>query len=205
MFNTYGSNETGSIAHHRPSLTPEVPGCVGRIYDDLEVRFLDETGRPGATEGELSLRPPAEGMPTDYPSGAPLCDSEGWVATGDLGRILPGGTFVLLGRKSEFLNIGGAKRAPSLFENLLRGFPGLVDIAAFRAPQGDGMDHVGLALVVATGFDAAAFQRFAADRLGPLFPFATRLVDQVPFTEAGKVDRKRLTTEFGGQLARIPI
>jgi acyl-coenzyme A synthetase/AMP-(fatty) acid ligase len=205
VFNTYGSNETGSIAHHRPSLTPELPGCVGRIYDDLEVRFLDEAGQPGATEGELSLRPPSDGMPTEYPSGAPLCDSDGWVATGDLGRIMPDGTFVLLGRKSEFLNIGGAKRAPSLFENLLRGYPGLVDIAAFRAPQGDGMDHVGLALVTAPGFDAAAFHKFAADRLGPLFPFAIRLVDQLPATDAGKVDRKRLTAEFDGQTERIPI
>ena len=205
VYNTYGSNETGSLAHHRPSQTPDLPGCVGRVYADVRVRFLDDAGQPAASEGELSLRPPPGALPLDYPSGLPLGDADGWIATGDLGRRLPDGCIVLSGRKSELLNIGGIKRAPLVFEHLLRGFPGLADIAAFRAPQGDGMDHVGLAVVPAPGFDADAFRRFTADRLGPLLPFVLHQTHALPVTEAGKIDRKRLTAEFDLQAARIPI
>jgi acyl-coenzyme A synthetase/AMP-(fatty) acid ligase len=205
VFNTYGSNETSSIAHHRPSLTPDQPGLVGPIYPDIGVRFLDETGTPGAVEGELSLRPPPGHLPTDYPSGRPLTDAEGWIATGDLGHLTPDGAFVLTGRKSELLNIGGAKKAPSVFETALSGFPGLAGIAAFRAPQAGGMDHVGLAVVPGEGFDATAFRAFAETRLGPLYPSEIVVLDHLPVTEAGKIDRKRLTAEFGGQNSPIAI
>ena len=136
----YGSTELGRIfAGVFDAGQPMAAGHVGRLYADVEFRFLDDTGHPSATEGELSLRPPPDALPLDYPSGLPLGDADGWIATGDLGRRLPDGCIVLSGRKSELLNIGGIKRAPLVFEHLLRGFPGLADIAAFARAHRKGM------------------------------------------------------------------
>lgn len=197
---SYGSSETGSIAHARPVEAPDLPGRVGVPYPDFAVRFADETGAPAdpAEGGELWLRVPAEIRVTDFPSGAALTDAEGWVATGDLCRQLPDGALQFLGRRSDLLNIGGNKRAPQWFEALLHGRPGVAEVAAFRLPDPEGGDRVGLAVVPGAGFDAAALAQWLGTELGPRYPFAILPVAALPVTAAGKTDRSRLSRQAQG-------
>lgn len=195
VINTYGSNETGSIAHHRPALSDGEPGIVGHAYPDLALRFLDEAGAEidKATGGALSIRMPPALWVRDYPSGQPLCDAEGWQETGDIGRILPDGRLQLLGRRSDMLNIGGDKFAPVRIEAMAAGFPGLEQIAVFLAPADTGMERVGLAVVAGEDFDATGFLAHIAGKLGARFPLVLRQLDRLPMTEAGKTDRAALT------------
>jgi acyl-coenzyme A synthetase/AMP-(fatty) acid ligase len=196
--NSYGSNETGSIASHRPALTPDMRGIVGKIYSDLEFRFSDDTGRTcdPETGGEISIKVPAECRARDFPSSAFLGDAEGWVATGDIGRLLPGGELQLLGRKSEFLNVGGTKCAPAVFEAALGGFPGVSELVAFRAPALSGIDHVGLAVVAGEGFSLGRFRAFVQEKLGRLYPAEISVLARIPTNAAGKIDRGRLTSDY---------
>ena len=107
---------------------------MGEPYPDFGYRFTDDSGAAAdpATGGELWLRVPLEIRVTDYPSGRSLTDAEGWVATGDICRRLGDGALQFLGRRAEFLNIEGNKRAPQWFEAALHGRPGVADVAAFR-------------------------------------------------------------------------
>lgn len=195
VVNTYGSNETGSIAHHRPALSDGMLGIVGRVYPDMTLRFVDDSGieTNPETGGALWIKLPPDLWVRDYPSGQPLCDVDGWQATGDLARLLPDGRLQLLGRVSDALNIGGDKIAPVLLEVLTAGFPGLDQIAVFRAPSESGTDQVGLAVVAGDGFDAVEFLAHMAAKLGPRYPLALRRLDRLPMTEAGKIDRAALT------------
>jgi acyl-coenzyme A synthetase/AMP-(fatty) acid ligase len=195
VVNTFGSNEAGSIAHHRPALDPGERGIVGATYPDLDLRFLGPDGALAepAAGGELWLKLPPVLRVRDYPSDQALCDAEGWQGTGDLARLLPDGRLQLLGRVSEVLNVGGNKVAPVRIEIMTEGFPGLNRIAVFRAPSETGMDHVGLAVVPGSGFDATGFLAYMAERLGPRYPLVLRILDQLPVTEAGKIDRAGLT------------
>lgn len=195
VINTYGSNETGSIAHHRPALSDGQPGIVGRVYPDMELRFRDETGAQAEPSegGALSIRLPEMLWVRDYPSGVPLCDAVGWQETGDLARLLPDGRLQLLGRMSDALNIGGNKVAPVRIEAMAVGFPGLEQLAVFRAPSDGGGDLVGLAVVAGDGFDADGFLAHITGKLGPRYPLVLRQLDRLPITEAGKIDRAGLT------------
>jgi pimaricinolide synthase loading module/candicidin polyketide synthase FscA len=204
VWNSYGSSETGSIAHHRPALTPEERGVVGHPYADIELRFVGEGGRDRKAEagGELMLRPPMHTRALDFPSLRPLGDADGWIATGDLAHLRPDGLLVLDGRKAELLNVGGNKHAPAHFEDLARGFAGIRDLAAFRVVAPEGGDHVGLAIVPDKGFDVAAFGALLGQRLGARYPFHVMAVPELPFTEAGKIDRRLLAASFAAATAR---
>lgn len=202
----YGSNETGSIAHARPAETPDLPGRVGAPYPDFDHRFTDDAGAAvdPLAGGELWLRVPEAIRVTDFPSGAPLTDAEGWVATGDICRRLSDGALQFLGRRSEFLNIGGNKRAPQWFEALLQGKPGVTDVAAFRLPDPGGGDRLGLAVVPGHGYDQALLADWLSGKLGPRYPFQIIEIASIPVTSAGKTDRSALSRHFQGEIDRLP-
>ncbi|PCD77935.1 hypothetical protein CLN94_01060 [Pseudothioclava arenosa] len=198
VWNSFGSNETGAISIYRPTDPTRLPGSVGRIQTQFGVRFTHEDGSPATAEegGELWLQLRPDNRLADYPSGRSLCDAEGWIATGDVGRMLPDGTFQLLGRRSDFLNLGGNKVAPAHFEAVAREHPGVADVVAFRAPVASGSDEVGLAVRPREGFDLGAFCQHMARRLGPDFPFHVATLPELPVTPAGKPDRRGLTQAF---------
>jgi long-chain acyl-CoA synthetase len=198
LMNSYGSNETGSIASCRLAQSAGMPGVVGKLYDCFDIRFTGPDGSQRNPEkgGEMHIWVPPELRVVNYPSMTPVCNPEGWVATGDIGRILPDGQICLTGRKSEFLNVGGTKRAPAFFEEIASAHPLVKTAIAFRAPVENGMDHVGLAIEPGHGFQLDEFGRFMVARLGPTFPLHIAVVDSIPVNTAGKIDRGQLTNQF---------
>lgn len=203
VFNTYGSGETGSVSMVRRVLRPDVAGVVGPITPPYRHRFArpDGSTAPDATGGDLWLWVPAPLRITEYPSGTPIADAEGWVDTGDLGYLTPDGDLCLTGRRSELLNFGGNKRAPVVFEQMAAGFAGVQQVVAFAVPDGRGLDRLGLAIVAAPDFDTGALHAHMVAQLGPLYPVLVGVIDQIPHTAAGKVDRKSLAAAFSTALA----
>ena len=195
VYGSYGSNETNSIAFSRLVADQDVPGCVGRPHDDLLIRIAPMAADE-AEDGSIQVKVPPEVQGRSYPGLEPLCAPDGWTDTGDIGRLLPDGRLVLTGRRSELINIGGNKRAPSVFEAAARTARGVQDVAAFAVPDGRGGDRVGLAVVGSEGFDLPGFAAAMADRFGPRVPFQIALVHQIPGNAGGKVDRKALSHAF---------
>ena len=196
VFNTYGSTETGSIAMVR--VIEAEAGVVGVPHADMGLRFRDPEGAeadPG-TGGEILVRPPAAAGVLSYPALTPIGDRDGWIATGDVGRLDAAGQLCLSGRVHEILNIGGNKRAPIWFEDIARGFPGVARLAAFGLPSGQGGDIVGLAVEAPDGFDLNGFAQFMIARLGPSYPIQIGLVDQIPVNAGGKLDRQAVRAAF---------
>ncbi|MBI1417862.1 MAG: AMP-binding protein [Limimaricola sp.] len=198
VFNTYGSSETSGIARFQVTRSPDQSGVVGRVADDMEVKFVQATGMPAdpRTGGEIMIRVPPEIQVLNFPGGSPVCDEDGWVATGDIGQLLADGRLRLTGRKSELLNIGGSKHAPSFFEDLAMDQQGIRRAVAFAVPAGGGTEHVGLAVEVGAGFDLRAFGLRMQHLLGPTYPLQIGVVDDFATTPAGKVDRRRLGDIF---------
>ncbi len=110
--------------------------------------------------------------------------------TGDLGRMLPDGCLLHLGRRDERLKVRGHRVEAGEVEAALLSIPGVRDAAA-------GMDRAGRRLVAwVAGEPSLGTLRRALSRTLPpsMIPAAIVRVDALPRTATGKVDREALPT-----------
>lgn len=173
-------------------------GAVGRPYDGVGLRILDDDGRdvPVGEEGELWVRTPA--LEAGTAAGAQLSDRmspDGWFRSGDIGRLDDEGFLWLSGRVSDMINRGGLKVHPGEIEEVLRLSPAVDDCAVVGAPD-DRLGEVPWAFVVpapGADVDEADLVARCREQLAP-YKVPTRFVAvaELPRSEIGKVLRRQL-------------
>jgi acyl-CoA synthetase (AMP-forming)/AMP-acid ligase II len=195
----YGQTESG------PTLSVTRPGdlrnsefdTAGPPLPGVEIRIADpDTGAvlpPGAT-GEIQARGPTmmSGYFGDPEATAAAFTGDGWLRTGDLGRLADG-RIQVVGRLKELIIRGGENLSPWEIEEAMRRAPGVADICALPAPS----DHWGeeiCAVVAADGtVDEAALRDHAVAALPRhMRPDQYRIVEALPLLANGKVDRVAL-------------
>jgi amino acid adenylation domain-containing protein len=173
---------------------PVPHGCDGELYIGGAGVARCYFGRPEATD-EVFLRDPFAADP----------DARMY-RTGDRVRWNDEGTLDYLGRRDLQVKIRGHRVELAAVEAVLRAAPGVRDavvvadractrlsgfVVADGAAVGDGSGGVGADGVGSRLADAV--RRYAADRLTPaMVPARVEVVDALPVTFAGKVDRARL-------------
>jgi len=175
------------------------PGTVGRPAPYVELRLVDVAGAPvprGAA-GEVQVRSPAvtPGYWRPCRSGdhepGPLT-ADGWLATGDLGRLDDEGFLTIAGRAVDLIVRGGVNIYPAEVERALLGTGLLADALAVGVPSSVAGQGVA-ALVVArpdAEVDPAVLRRAVRDALGAhAVPRPVRVVDALPRGRNGKPDR----------------
>jgi long-chain acyl-CoA synthetase len=190
--NTWGQTETlGGITlldpddhrhpMHRHSVGRPVPGVQMRVLDPATGAELD-TGEVGELQTLSSQNVTA-----------------GWHGTGDLGHVDPDGYVYLSGRMSDVINRGGEKVGPVEVEDVLRAHPQVADVAVVGVPDDVLGQRIGAAIVAGGDLDAQALQQWCEGRLAKFkTPERVVLVDAIPYSQLGKVDRKavmRLITD----------
>ena len=182
---------------------------VGRPLPGVELSIRDGAGRPVAdgTEGEICVAGPIvfAGYLGDAAATAEAFFGP-WMRTGDLGRRAADGRFYLTGRLKELINLGGTKVSPLDIEQALDACPGVRETAVIGVAGGGVTGEEIHAFVVAAepGLAVEAVRAFAAARLDPLHrPARIHLVDELPRTASGKLQRLRLrdTLDAGGASA----
>ena len=121
---------------------------------------------------------------------------DGWLHTGDLGRLDDGGRLVIAGRKADTIVSGGENVAPAEVEAVLLEHPGVVDVAVFGRPDAEWGEAVIAHVVLAPGQTVAPEQLRAhcAERLAPFkVPKRFEAVAGVPRGITGKLLRRELT------------
>ncbi len=118
-------------------------------------------------------------------------DSEGWLKTGDLGRIDADGYITLLGRSKESYRCGGEQVLPSEIEDLLSGHADVLQAHVVPIPD-ERMGEIGVAFVVAregAAITPEELQKLAARRLArfkvPRHVFLVEAAD-IPTTASGR-------------------
>ena len=163
------------------------PGSAGRLMPNVELRITDE--------GELLLRGPQTmaGYLNRPDATAALIDADGWVRTGDLGRVDSAGNVFIVDRIKELIKVNALQVAPAELEALLGTHPAVADCAVIPRPD-DHCGEVPVAVVVPRGRpDADALIAFVAERVAPHKRLrAVRFVDAIPRTPAGKILRRVL-------------
>lgn len=196
----YSCTEAGVGTGTSPDDPPEdAEVSVGRPQPGVELMIADPDLDPdGEGVGEVCLRSPAvmTGYHGDPDATAAVFTPDGFVRTGDLGRVDERGRLVLAGRRKEMYVRGGYNVFPIEVEAVLSRHPGVADVAVVPRPD-DVMGEVGVAVVVAR--DAAMpptlddLRRFASSHLARhKLPEDLRVVDALPLTGMDKVDRTAL-------------
>ena len=125
IFDAYGMTETtGAITANLADSFKL--GTVGRPFDGVELTL--------AEDGEILVRGATctPGYLNRPEATADLIDADGWVHTGDVGRLDEDGFLTVVDRKKELIiTAGGENIAPSMIENHLKEHPLVGQALAF--------------------------------------------------------------------------
>ena len=181
-----------------------VCNTVGRARSNVELRIVDEQSRPVATGevGRVSCRSGAvmRRYWRDADLTAQVLDTNGWLTTGDLGRLDDRGYLTLVGRRTEMYIRGGYNVYPAEVERVVSTHPEVEQVAVIGRPD-PVLGEIGIAFVVRVNGSAlsdsgirAWCRRELADYKAP---DRVRFIADLPLTAMGKIDKVALARDFG--------
>jgi benzoate-CoA ligase family protein len=186
------------------------PGTSGVPVPGYDIELRDETGAPvpDGTPGALFVR--GESIATGYwcRTAASRAAFQGeWLRTGDTYVRSADGYYTCLGRSDDLLKAGGIWVSPAEVEDRLLRHPAVAQAVVVGVPDRDELDKPVACVVLAAGTAATAAEliQWCRDGLAAYKrPRAVLLVDDVPKTATGKVQRYRLREYAREQLAGAP-
>ena len=165
---TYGSTETHEIAATRQGQRVDPPSLVGKPYPGITLSIRDEAGLPIAPGAEGTVWVHSPGAAEAYfcdPQATAATFRQGWVVTGDLGRLDAAGDLFILGRRRPLLSVAGKKIAPAEVEACLRSHPAVADAVVRGASGSEGREFIKAQVVRASAITASELRDFCAARL----------------------------------------
>lgn len=141
MVAAYGLSEASpniAMSDCNDPLKDRIDG-LGRIHDGLEVRIVDDDGNdlPPGQDGEILTRgwTVMKGYYNMPEATAETIDADGWLHTGDLGRLSADNRLVFIGRKKEIIRVGGENLAPAEVEECINQHPAVSQAQVIGVPD----------------------------------------------------------------------
>ncbi len=206
LYEYYGMQETGALVVSTPEDRARRPDSVGRPVLFAEVRVVDDAGRPlpPGELGEIIGRSP--NSVTAYwqnPEKSAETFRDGWIHTGDLGRIDADGYLFISGRKKDMIITGGQNVHASEVEGAVLDCPGVADCAVIGLPDDFWGERVAAVVVAADGaaVDADAVIRACRERLAGFKTPKDVIVqpEPLPRTPTGKVQKFLLVERYANK------
>lgn len=191
---TYGLTEAGPRVTTLPAgALQERAESVGLPLQGVEARVVapdePDVPLPLGTEGELQLRTPSRML--GYVGEPSLKDA--WLSTGDLAVLDSDGYVTLRGRLKEIIVSGGANVSPWEVERALCQDARIHEAAVVGEPHDVFGEIVRAYVVPAAPLAAEDVLQVLSSRLAPYkLPRKVTLVEALPRTASGKVDKRRL-------------
>jgi acyl-CoA synthetase (AMP-forming)/AMP-acid ligase II len=195
----YGQGETPMTATvlRREDHRPELFGSAGRARPGVEVAVHDIDGRPLAPGdvGEVVIRGAC--VMSGYwgrPDATAESLRDGWLHTGDLGRLTDDGVLYLLDRTKDMIISGGSNVYAVEVEQVLVAHPDVGDAAVIGVPDDLWGEMVVAVVVPANGdIDATVLEQFCrASLAGYKIPRRWVQVESLPRNAYGKVVKRDL-------------
>ncbi|MFF7311566.1 AMP-binding protein [Streptomyces sp. NPDC008137] len=194
----YGLSEGTCASTINPVAGPRRAGTVGVPFPGQEIRIVDAEGSevPPGVEGEVVVRGPNVmrgylGRPEE--TAKVLVD--GWLHTGDVGRLDADGYLTLVGRSKDMIIRGGENIYPKEIEDVLVGDPSVLEAAVIGVPD-EKWGEVVVAYVQprpGSTVDPSALQSLCARSLtGFKRPTAFYVVEAIAKNAVGKIDKVSL-------------
>ena len=202
---TYGQTETLGTALARHDHRPDGSDAerarlqsVGRPYLDVQLRILNHEGVecPRGEPGEIVLRSAAQFRGYWNNSAATLeALQDGWVRTGDIGRIDEHGLLYLVDRKKDMIISGGENIYSREVEEAILQHEAVLECAVIGIPDAKWGESVCAVIVRRNGLDVSAVQ--ITDHCRSLIasykkPKRVIFVESIPKLPSGKVSKVEL-------------
>jgi acyl-CoA synthetase (AMP-forming)/AMP-acid ligase II len=198
VINAYGLTEATGVCTMTRRGDPVELVCetIGRPIDGVEVRVTGGAdGEDGPAVGELEVRGPNVMLGyLDDESATAEAMHDGWLRTGDLGRIRADGYVSIVGRAKDMVVVGGFNVYPAEVEQVLATHPAVAEAAAVGVPD-ERLGEVVVAFLVPVGEPETDEQLTAwcrAELANFKVPRAFWWVDDLPRAAAGKVAKAEL-------------
>jgi fatty-acyl-CoA synthase len=210
LLQAYGQTEcTGMATTLLPSEhVPENRTSCGRPVTGSVVDVLDEDGHrmPTGSVGEICVRSRAV-MSGYWKRPAETADAlrHGWLRTGDMAYRSESGFFHIVDRKKDMVISGGFNLYPREIEDVLADDPSVSAAAVIGVPDPKWGEAIKAFVVARPGAvpDPDALIASVRARKGPHHaPKSIEVVDQLPMTKVGKIDKKALRAAYWADFER---
>lgn len=200
----WGLTETSPVGCANP-LFMEFNGSIGLPIPSTEISIRDDAGQEVAQgeAGEICLRGPQ--VMREYWQRPDETDKvmlpNGWLRTGDIGRIDERGFVFLDDRKKDMILVSGFNVYPNEVESVVSQHPGVLEVAAVAEPD----EHSGEAVAI---FVIRKDPNLTAEQLiehcrreltGYKLPKHVYFRTELPKTNVGKILRRALRDELAAK------
>lgn len=204
FFQAYGLTETaGAVCINLPenhrSAAARAAGqlnSVGRAGLGAEILVADDQGheQPRGEVGEVMCRGPM--VSAGYwrnPEATAAAFRDGWLRTGDAGRMQPDGTLCIVDRLKDMIISGGENVYCGEVESALRAHPAVAQAAVVGVPDPRWGEAVHAFVVLQGAADEDSLRQWCRQQLaGYKCPRGVSIVAELPLSAAGKVLKHRL-------------
>ncbi len=194
----YGLSETSPVVSFNQLQRPSKPGTVGLPVFGVDVRCVDEQGRPVPTgeRGEIVVRGPNV-MKGYYnrPDATDDAMRNGWFHTGDIGILDEDGYLAVVDRKKDMIIRGGFNVYPRELEEVLMTHPAVSLAAVIGVPDERLGEEIKAYIVRKPGATVTTDELLAWSReqfASYKYPRAIEFLDSLPMGPTGKILKRRL-------------
>jgi acyl-CoA synthetase (AMP-forming)/AMP-acid ligase II len=196
VLQAYGMTELSPGTHSVPQDDPEPPpGAVGKLFPSTEMRLVGADGND-ADEGEIWIRGPQVmkgylGRPAETEA---TIDPDGWLHTGDIGRMDERGYLYVIDRVKELIKYHGYQVPPAELEAVLLTDERIAD-AAVIGVQADGNEVPKAFVVPMPGVELTEEDviEYVSARVAPYKKIRqVEFIEAVPKAASGKILRREL-------------
>jgi fatty-acyl-CoA synthase len=204
LYQLYGQTETNIVSMLRPEdHHGKRAQFTGRELFNADLRVVDEEGNDVKVGevGEIVSRQDGLGMigywKAEEANRATI--KNGWIYTGDLGRVEGDGYFTVVDRSKDMIISGAENIYPKEIEDVIHQHPAVCEVAVFGIPDETWGESVCAAVVAKEGYrlDETEIINYCADKLaGYKKPKRVVFVSDLPKNAIGKVTKNVLRAPF---------
>ncbi len=208
LLELYGMTETSPVSTMNPSIGTKKLGTIGLPIQNVELKIIDpETGKevPVGEPGEICVKGPLvmQGYYNKPEETKKAIDADGYMHTGDVALIDDDGYLKIVDRTKDMIIVGGFKVFSSKVEDVLAEHPAIGAIALIGEPNPDrpGSEIVNAYIQLNPDYEYDGNEEalkediiaFAKEKCSPYeVPKKVHVMDDIPLTAVGKVDKKVL-------------
>ena len=174
-------------------------GSAGKVLSGWEVRIVNENGRelPPNQPGEVIVKGPIMKGYYNNPKATAEAIKDGWLYTGDIGRVDEDGYLFIVGRKKETIIVKGQNIYPGDIEGVLRTHPKIAEAAVVGIPDKLRGEIVRAVIVLKAGTKAKEIRRFCRQYMADYkLPKQIMFLDSLPKTASGEIRKEELRDDL---------